>query len=329
METPTTNAQAATLATRALEKALAEIETPAQAEEVIRELERQAANHAPGMAEDRLGVSKAMVRAIDQAASAAPEGYGKTVAVFAAAARQLTSEPPVEGSPLDQGFLRATNPSAAGAGQTILEPHRRRLRRALVKDLQGMQRMDTAIFLDINQLPHPRWLNALMRGLTIIMKRGDALVAGLCVASLSDPPRGARALGEVLPSLWLSTFIIETPVKKFFRRRRPFIDVVRATVIGRRPGSFSFPSGHSAAAFAGAALLRRHYPRWTGLFYLLAVAVGFSRVYLGAHYPGDVLIGGLGGTVLAETSRVAMVKPARKLAALLLPVLSALRRFVR
>ena len=149
-----------------------------------------------------------------------------------------------------------------------------------------MQRSDTAIFLDINQLPHPRWCNALMRGLTIIMKRGDALVVGLFIASLSDPARGARALGEVLPSLWLSTFIIETPVKKFFRRRRPFIDVVRATVVGRRPGSFSFPSGHSAAAFAGATLLRRHYPRWTGAFYLLALMVGFSRVYLGAHYPG-------------------------------------------
>ena len=192
-----------------------------------------------------------------------------------------------------------------------------------------MAAIDTEIFLEINQLPHPRWFNMLMRGLTIIMTRGDALVAGLFVASLSDPPRGARALGEVLPSLWLSTFIIETPVKKFFRRRRPFIDVVRATVVGRRPGSFSFPSGHSAAAFAGAALLRRHYPRWTGAFYLLAVVVGFSRVYLGAHYPADVIIGGLGGTVLAETSRAAMAKPARGLARFLFPVLRGIRWLVR
>ena len=122
---------------------------------------------------------------------------------------------------------------------------------------------------------------------------------------------------------------MEVPVKRFFHRRRPFINVVRATVVGRRPGSFSFPSGHSAAAFAGATLLRRHYPRGTPAFYLLAVAVGFSRIYLGAHYPSDVAIGGLGGTVLAEVSRAVLAKPLRGLAAWVFPVLRALRWLIK
>ncbi len=198
------------------------------------------------------------------------------------------------------------NPATAGAGRTDLEPHRRRLRAALVRELKPYQAADTAIFLDINGLPHPRWCNAGMRALTIAMKRADAMAIGLFVAALSDPSRGSRALAEVLPSLWLTTAVMEMPVKRFFHRRRPFIDVVRATVVGRRPGSFSFPSGHSAAAFAGATLLRRHYPRWTPAFYLLAVAVGFSRIYLGAHYPSDVAIGGLGGTLVAEASRAVL-----------------------
>ena len=129
----------------------------------------------------------------------------------------------------------------------------------------------------------------------------------------------------MLPSLWITTAIIEVPVKRFFRRRRPFIDVVRAIVVGRRPGSFSFPSGHSAAAFAGATLLRRYYPRWTSLFYLLAVLVGFSRVYLGAHYPGDVAIGAVSGTVLAEVTRATVSRPAGRLAG---PALGVLR-FIR
>ncbi len=316
-------------AERALEKALAEIKTDAQADALVQSLYRHAGNRTVNVVlapvADGASAQAAQAARISHAAAA-----GTAEHVFTTAAEQLAKAMPPEGSTLDESVLRATNPATAvGDGRPELEGSRRRLRRALVKQLKPLQAADTSLFLDINQLPHPHWLNASMRGLTIAMKRADAMAIWLLWAAVRDPRRGAPALADVLPSLWLSTFVMETPVKKFFRRKRPFIDLVRATVVGRRPSSFSFPSGHSAAAFAGAALLRRHYPRRAAAFYLLAVMVGFSRIYLGAHYPGDVVTGGIGGTILAETSHALLRRPTRGLAAKIYAVLRGVRWLLR
>jgi undecaprenyl-diphosphatase len=63
--------------------------------------------------------------------------------------------------------------------------------------------------------------------------------------------------------------------------------------------SSSFPAGHAATSFAGATLLAYLAPRGRLLFFALAVAIGFSRVYVGVHYPGDVLGGAAIGAVVA------------------------------
>ncbi len=101
-------------------------------------------------------------------------------------------------------------------------------------------------------------------------------------------------------------------LKRAFARERPFAARVLAPVIGHRPGSHSFPSGHSAAGFAGAWLLSRHYPRWSPAFYLLALVVAFSRLYLGVHYLSDVVTGALAGTGLAVLFRAVASRLTRR-----------------
>jgi undecaprenyl-diphosphatase len=325
---------AATAAAAALERALAEVTTDAQAENLLRDLHGLlgARTIAEETGSDELPVpgqaTHGLAEAITRASQAAPEGQ-QAAAIFTAVASQLAALPPAEADALDESILRVTNPVSAGVAPGPLRTSRRRLRRAVIKGLGPLYAVDTAVFLDINQLPHPAWMNAAMRFVTITMKAANAVTCGLFVAAVCAPQRGARVLAETLPPLWLTTFVMEVPVKRFFRRRRPFIEVIRATVVGRRPSSFSFPSGHSAAAFAAAALLRRQYPRLGWMFYGLALLVGFSRIYLGAHYPADVLTGAVGGTVLSETAGALWRRPARGVAALILPVLRLMRWLVR
>lgn len=67
-----------------------------------------------------------------------------------------------------------------------------------------------------------------------------------------------------------------------------------------RPGDFSFPFGHTGASFAGAAVLFLHKSRLCVPALILAVLIGFSRLYLYVHYPTDVLAGAGGNAGLGR-----------------------------
>ncbi|MDP8924282.1 MAG: phosphatase PAP2 family protein, partial [Chloroflexota bacterium] len=177
------------------------------------------------------------------------------------------------------------------------------LREAMLRQMGPLQALDARLFLAVNQLPRTPWLNKLADTITLSTTGGWIWVLGLLGARVLGVRGTENSLRCVAPAVLGATFIVEHPIKSTFRRRRPFIDVVRALVIGRRPDGWSFPSGHTAAAFAGALMLSHVWPTRAPLFFLGATTVGFSRVYVGAHYPGDVMSGATLGLTLAEAIR--------------------------
>lgn len=159
--------------------------------------------------------------------------------------------------------------------------------------------IDAGLFLKVNGMPGGRPFDLLMSGASRLMDLGEIWIVVAVAAALRDPAAHAALPISIVAPLWLTMLTVNFPIKALFQRRRPFVAYVKARVVGGKPADSSFPSGHSAAAFAGSILLAIRFPELAPLLYAYASTVAFSRVYLGVHYPSDVVIGALTGTTLA------------------------------
>ena len=185
---------------------------------------------------------------------------------------------------------------AAERGRTLL-------RDAAVRSLDVPEAFEARLFLALSSLPHPAWAHALCEAVGGVATGGGVWVVGTLGSYLLRVEGSDRALKLVAGIVPMVAFIAERPAKAFFVSRRPFQHVMEIMLLGGKPRRRSFPSGHAATSFAGAWVLGCVWPRQRPAFLGLATLISLSRVYLGAHDPGEVLAGTLLGVVLAELLR--------------------------
>jgi undecaprenyl-diphosphatase len=113
------------------------------------------------------------------------------------------------------------------------------------------------------------------------------VIAGLL--TVSGRRRARAAAGRGVAAIAIASAVTNGPAKLLVRRRRPFSKERPALI--RTPRSPSFPSGHSASAFAFATAVSGELPRLAPALVPLAGAVAYSRVHTGVHYPSDVVAG--------------------------------------
>ena len=145
------------------------------------------------------------------------------------------------------------------------------------------------------------WLDPVFVWLSRIGSSGLVFLAIALVLALLW--RRALVFGQVVIADAIAD-VVAYGLKQWIGRSRPPLVYPLPKPLVSVPHDGSFPSGHASIAFACATVLSRFVPRGTPAFFLLAAAIAFSRVYVGVHYPLDVVGGALLGLAVATALRL-------------------------
>jgi undecaprenyl-diphosphatase len=163
-----------------------------------------------------------------------------------------------------------------------------------VADKSGILSLDQRVYRAFRTKCHPRPLELTI---SLFSKTGNwgifwvVLAAVFAVAYWYTGSEHGRPMIVSVPVVVFSTLLFNSFLKESLRRERPVSDDPALKPLVGVPSSKSFPSSHAAMSFAAATILTYIEPPLAPLFYGLALLMSWSRVYVGVHYPSDVLAG--------------------------------------
>lgn len=169
--------------------------------------------------------------------------------------------------------------------------------------MEAFFQLDGKILLWIQEYIRNDFLTPIFKFITSL---GDEGLIWIVIAVLFLCIKKYRKVGSMVGVSLLGSLLFNNLIlKNIVARPRPYRMLENLTILIPEPGEFSFPSGHTSSSFAAGVVLYLMLPKKYGIpAMILAFLIGISRLYVGVHYPTDVL----GGMVMGALLAVATVK---------------------
>lgn len=178
-----------------------------------------------------------------------------------------------------------------------------------------LDRLDVAVYAAIAATPTPR-MDVYLRRLSLAANYSRLWLGCSAVLAALGGERGRQATENGVAAIALTSAVVNLALKPLGNRRRPERDTHDVPVSRQvdMPSSTSWPSGHSASAFAFASGVGAAWPAVGIPVSVIASLVAYSRVHTGVHYPSDAIAGAVSGVALAPVAVTALERRRRRAA---------------
>lgn len=178
--------------------------------------------------------------------------------------------------------------------------------------MQTLIQIDHFLFFFINRTMANPVFDLVMPFVTRLKNVLPLLLLACLALLIWGGKKGRIAVLVLILSIALADMVSHEVIKPLFGRLRPCVALEGVRMLMGKKTSLSFPSNHAANITAAAVVISYYYRRVTGLMVAMALMIGFSRIYVGVHYPSDVAAGALLGGAVAAGILFAVIQAGRK-----------------